>query len=82
MHDQQKQNERENSKNVLKNIIKILSTCKINYFLKSSEFKQWKSFVRIGQNFKGKMALNEKIVRYVKMLSLIQRQHILPFFEH
>ena len=42
------------SKNVLKNIIKILSTYKINYFLKSSEFKQLKSFVRIGQNFKGK----------------------------
>ena len=25
-------------------------------FLKLSEFKQWKSFVRIGQNFKDKMA--------------------------
>ena len=29
-------------------------------FIKLSEFKQLKSFVRIGRNFKAKMALNNK----------------------
>ena len=39
-------------------------------FLKLSEFKQLKYFVRIGQNFKAKMALNNKElhVTYIKAL--------------
>ena len=39
-------------------------------FLKLSEFKQLKYFVRIGQNFKAKMALNNKELHatYIKAL--------------
>ena len=55
-------------------------------FLKLSEFKQWKSFVRIGQNFEAKMAYNDKkwhvkthIHKSAMKISIIHSQHNLPF---
>ena len=55
-------------------------------FLKLSEFKQLKSFVRIGQNFKAKMTLNNKewhVKTYIHQsaikISIIHSQHSLPF---
>ena len=55
-------------------------------FLKLSEFKQLKSFVRIGRNFKAKMALNNKewhVKTYIHQsamkISIIHSQHSLPF---
>ena len=55
-------------------------------FLKLSDFKQLKSFVRIGRNFKAKMALNNKewnVKTYIHQsamkISIIHSHHSLPF---
>ena len=52
-------------------------------FLKLSEFKQLKSFVRIGQNFKAKMVLNNKewhVKTYIhQSATKVYIIHSLPF---
>ena len=56
-------------------------------FLKLSEIKQLKSFIRIGRNFKAKMALNNKklhaktyIHKSAIKIFIIRSQHSLSFF--
>ena len=58
----------------------------VSFFLKLSELKQLKSYVRIGRNFQANMALNNKkwhVKTYIHKspmkISIIHSQHSLPF---